>query len=102
MRNRLKVRQSFSTKIVDYLKAARPILAVGPIDVASMDHLIRYDCAIVSDNKTELEQKLRSILENPSELNRVAANAYECGRKCHNKQDIQRMLLQDLKAVCEK
>lgn len=102
LRNRLKVRQSFSTKIVDYLKAARPILAVGPKDVASMDHLIRYDCAIVSDNKTELEQKLRGILENPSELNRVAANAYECGRKCHNKQDIQRMLLQDLKAVCEK
>ena len=100
--NKLRVRQSFSTKIVDYLKAARPILAVGPREVASIDHLIRYDCAIVSDNKTELEQKLCSILENPSELNRVAANAYECGRKYHNKENIQRMLLQDLKAVCEK
>lgn len=102
LQNRLKVRQSFSTKIVDYLKSARPILAVGPKDVASIDHLIRNDCAIVADNKAELERKLRSILEDPSELNRVARNAYECGRKHHNRQDIQQMLMRDLRTICGK
>ena len=100
LKNRLTVRQSFSTKIVDYLKAARPILAVGPKDVASIDHLIRNDCAIVADNKVELERKLRSILEDSGELDRVVKNAYACGRRYHNKQDIQEMLLQDLKNVC--
>lgn len=29
LKSRLAVRQSFSTKIVDYLKMARPIFAVG-------------------------------------------------------------------------
>lgn len=98
--NKLRVRQSFSTKIVDYLKAARPILAVGPKDVASIDHLIRNDCAIAADNKAELEYKLRMVLENPAELDRVVRNAYECGRRHHNKQDIQKMLMQDLEALC--
>lgn len=102
LKNKLTVRQSFSTKIVDYLKAARPILAVGPKDVASIDHLIRNDCAIVADNRRELEEKLRAVLSNESELNRIAQNAYECGRRHHNKQDIQTMLMNDLKKVCDK
>lgn len=98
--NRLRVRHSFSTKIVDYLKAGRPILAVGPKDVASIDHLVKNDCAIVAESKVELDQKLRCALENPSELNRIVEKAYECGRKYHNKQDIRTMLLRDLKDIC--
>ena len=100
LKNRLLVRQSFSTKIVDYLKASRPILAVGPKDVASIEHLIRNNCAIVADNKEELEQKLRSVLSEPAELSRIAENAYVCGRKHHNKQDIQTMLLRNLETIC--
>ena len=46
LKNRLTVRQSFSTKIVDYLKSARPIIVVGPKNVASIDHLIRNGCAV--------------------------------------------------------
>lgn len=101
LKNRLAVRHSFSTKIVDYLKMARPILAVGPRDVASIDHLIRNDCAVVADNERELAQKLRSVLNDPAELNMLVENAYACGQKYHNKQDLQTMLQQDLKAVCE-
>lgn len=100
--NRLRVRQSFSTKIVDYLKVARPILAVGPKDVASMDYLIRNDCAVAADNKKELERKLRAFLEDPSQWNSLVGKAYACGRRYHNRQDIQEMLLRDLKEVCGK
>ena len=102
LKNRLTVRQSFSTKIVDYLKAARPILAVGPKDVASIDHLIRNDCAIVADNRQELESKLRAILDDKAMLNEIAQRGYECGRKHHNKQDIQTMLMNDLNSICSK
>lgn len=102
LKNKLTVRQSFSTKIVDYLKVARPILAVGPKDVASIEHLIRNDCATVASNRKELEDKLRAVLSNEFELNRLAQNAYECGKRHHNKQDIQTMLMNDLREVCGK
>lgn len=100
LENRLLVRQSFSTKIVDYMKAARPILAVGPKEVASMDHLVKNDCAIVAENEEELDKKLRSVLANPSELKKLVENAYACGFQYHNKQNIEEMLLQDLHGIC--
>ena len=100
--SRLRVRHSFSTKIVDYLKAARPILAVGPRNVASIDHLERNNCAIIADNKVELEQKLRSFLDSPEKMDKIIQNAYACGLKYHNKHDIQKMLQRDLEEICRK
>lgn len=102
LKSRLAVRHSLSTKIVDYLKAARPILAVGPKDVASMDHLIRNECAIVADHSKELEEKIRAILSDPAQLDAIVEKAYECGRKYHDRHTIQKMLKEDLEAVCRK
>ncbi|MBR5321472.1 MAG: hypothetical protein IKU41_06495, partial [Clostridia bacterium] len=96
-KNKLAVRQSFSTKIVDYLKMARPILAVGPKDVASIEHLIRNDCAIVADNKDELVEKLNSVLSDENKLTEIALKSYECGKKYHNKEDINNILIEDLR-----
>ena len=95
LKNRLLVRQSFSTKIVDYLAAARPILAFGPKDVASIDHLIKHDCAIVADNEDELYSNLIEVIENKNKLESLALKAYECGKKNHNKSDIDSMLIED-------
>lgn len=96
LKNRLAVRQSFSTKIIDYFKSARPILAVGPKFVASIDHLVKNDCAIVADNKDELKEKLLFYIENTDKINQLVENAYECGKKYHNKSKIEQMLKQDL------
>lgn len=98
LKSRLWVRQSFSTKIVDYLKIARPILAVGPHDVASMEHLIRNDCAIVADNKEDLINKLNEVINNNNKLTEIALKGYECGKKHHNKADYNKMLSEDLKS----
>ena len=94
---KLCVRQSFSTKIVDYLKMARPILAVGPNDVASIEHLIRNDCAIVADNKEDLINKLNEVINNNNKLTEIALKGYECGKKYHNKADYNKMLSEDLR-----
>ncbi len=99
LKNKLLVRQSFSTKIVDYLSAARPILAFGPKDVASIHHLVKNDCAIVADNRDELYDKLKNVLENPQKLNELSQLAFDCGRKNHNKEDIENMLIKDLRAL---
>lgn len=96
LKNRLLVRQSFSTKIVDYLKSARPIIAVGPKEVASIKHLIDHNCAIVASNEQELYEKLSSAIEDGQQLQDYAVNAYLCGRRNHDKKQQQEILQRDL------
>lgn len=99
LKNRLEVRQSFSTKIIDYFKTARPILAVGPKDVASIQHLINNNCAIYASNKKELVLKLKYFIDNKDELTQVVQNAYACGKRYHNKKTTQDSFIKDLKSL---
>lgn len=97
LKNRLAVRQSFSTKLVDYFKAARPILAVGPKDVASIDHLLQNNCALVADNAADFAVMLSDCLENPKRLHTLAENAFLCGKRHHDAAQMKEMLCADLK-----
>lgn len=97
LKNKLAVRQSFSTKIVDYFKEARPILAVGSHDVASVDHLIKNDCALTAETADELIVKLKSVIDNPQKLTEIALKGYECGKRHHDKTKMNQMLENDLK-----
>lgn len=99
LKNRLAVRQSFSTKIVDYLKSSRPILAVGPRSVASIKHLDEHQCAIIAESEQELLEKLTSIMDNKDELDGLVERAYACGRQCHQKQDILSIIYDDLERL---
>lgn len=99
IKNKLAVRQSFSTKIVDYFKRGRAILAVGPKDVASISHLIDNDCAIVAQTKEQIIAQLNSIIRNNKLLNEYAHKAYECGRRQHNRDDMLKMLHDDLSSL---
>lgn len=96
LKNRLVVRQSFSTKIVDYLKAARPIIAVGPKEVASIKHLLDNHCAIVASDEQELYDKMLLVCSDVQQLNRFAEQSYMCGRSHHNQEQQKNMLQQDL------
>lgn len=102
IKNKLTVRQSFSTKIVDYLAAARPILAFGPKDVASIDHFVKNDCAIVADNEEELYKALLEVIDNKGKLDELSLKAYNCGYKFHNKVDIDNMLKSDMEQLIKK
>ena len=102
LKNKLSIRQSFSTKLVDYFAAARPVLAIGPKNVASIDHLIKNACAIVADSKEELTEKLQAVLGNKEALDRLAKQAYHCGRTHHNKEITQQMLMHDIHQIGKK
>lgn len=102
LKNKLLVRQSFSTKIVDYLKSARPILAYGPKNVASIEHLVKNKCAIVADNKNELYEKLLASIDDKSKLDLLAEKGYKCGKRYHNEADINQMLKNDLNFIINK
>lgn len=95
LRSKLMVRQSFSTKIVDYFKSARPILAVGPRDVASFQHLIQNDCAIVASSEDELEKQLSEVLADTSALTAIAKKGYLCGAQYHDEAKTRAMLAED-------
>lgn len=101
MKSRLAVRQSFSTKIVDYLKAARTIIAIGPKEAASIKHLLDNNCAIVAANKQELYEKLNMLIHNEQQLHIYATRAYLCGRCFHDKNQQLTMLQEDLNRLTE-
>ncbi len=54
-------RLSFSTKIIDYLIAARPIIAIGPKEVTSMQVLKDNDMAHIAGSVSELVSILKRI-----------------------------------------
>ena len=96
-----EVHQSFSTKLVDYFKAARPILAVAPSNIASIEHLRSNNCAILAETEEELYEVLSLLISNDKELHTLAQNAYECGKKNHDKTAMKKVLEIDLRKLCE-
>ncbi len=101
LKSRLSVHQSFSTKLVDYFALGKCIFAVGRDDEASIKHLIDNDAAVVAQSADEVYNKLKELSENRDLFSYYGKMAYECGKKHHNKADMQSMLLEDLKSVCE-
>ena len=99
LKNRLLVRQSFSTKLVDYFKCARPILAVGPKTVASLSHLIENDCAMVCSSIEEVKTAIKKAVEDKNYLTKLSLKAYECGAKNHNRNVMQKEFIQDLEKI---
>ncbi|HEY9001046.1 MAG TPA: hypothetical protein VIM89_06825 [Mucilaginibacter sp.] len=80
-------RLSISTKIPEYLVAQRPIIAIGPGDIASIEYLRDNDCAhVIADlNSPELS----GIIDNSAseEYNkRLLANGWQLFLKNHEMQ----------------
>lgn len=67
---------SISTKIPEYLALAKPIIAVGPSDIASIDYLNKHNLAIICSeaNKNEWGNTLQKKLFNESILKEKIEN----------------------------
>lgn len=90
------VKYSFSTKIVDYLYAARPILAVGPKNIASIDYFLKNDCALVCSNGDEVKLNIEKLINDNQIKNELSRKAYDCGRKNHSADKIKTQTEKDL------
>ena len=99
LKNRLAVRQSFSTKLVDYFYQGKCIFAVGPKDVASIDYLMKNDAAVVATNEKEIYEKLKMLVENPDIIREYGDKAWDCGKRNHQIDKIQKMLYEDFERV---
>lgn len=90
--NKNKARLSFSTKLTDYFRAGKCILAVGPRDIAPIDYLNRNDAAIVAFDRESLKMKLRAIVDNPQCISEYGRRAYELGINNHSENEMFRVI----------
>ncbi len=98
--HRAIVRQSFSTKLVDYLHAARPLVAVGPRDVASVAYLDEHDVALCLSGPRHREDDLRALTSmfDPTVRRMLGERAYVLGRERHDGTVMQAGLLRAIGA----
>lgn len=78
------VQHSVSTKIADSLASGIPLLAYGPEEISSMQHLLRHDCALTATTGEELKSMLIRAFNEDAEVRRVAENALAVAEECHN------------------
>lgn len=94
--NAKTARLSFSTKLTDYFRSGKCIFAVGNRDVAPMEYLKEEDAALVATNYNEIYDALRKIAYSSDLIRDYAERAFLCGKKNHNKKDIQARLFEKI------
>ena len=85
-------RLSFSTKITDYLKSGKCVLAIGGEDIAPIDYFKRYDSAITATSYKEIKERLIEMSADTEIISRYAKKAYDCGRAHHDKKRVDETL----------
>ncbi len=88
LKDKYEVRLSFSTKIVDYLKTGKCIMAIGPCDVASMRYLAENNAALAINDTKKIPDILAQIAQKPSMLSEYGENAWKCGRENHSRETV--------------
>lgn len=95
-------RLSFSTKITDYFKAGKCIFAVGPEDCAPIEYLKEKDSAIVVTSYEEIQMSLKALIMSKDTIAQYSENAYKCGEKYHNAEDVDEKMYEVLSSVSSK
>lgn len=96
-----RVKHSVSTKLADSLVSGTPLLAYGPAGIASIQHLVRNDCAFVAASWGALGPELNKALLDPEERKRVAENGIRTAAEFHDQERNSRHLYEILQNVQE-
>jgi len=85
-RDRLYTRLSISTKIPQYMSAARPILAYGPAEVASCRYINDCGCGVIVSqrNFNILEASIRHLVVNVEERKQLGKKGWDTARRSHD------------------
>lgn len=84
----LSARLSFSTKITDYFRAGKCVLAIGNSDLAPIEYFKEKNAGIVCTTEQEIGEALHKILNDETIIQTYARAAYECGMNNHNGDNI--------------
>lgn len=78
------VKHSVSTKIADSLSSGTCLFAYGPQNVASIQHLIRNDCAVICNAEEDLLRILRTLFLDTSLRQKTTENALRTAYTYHD------------------
>ena len=96
-----KTRLSFSTKIVDCMQSGSCLLAVGPLETASISLLNDYKIAqiISSDHVEVIKKSILNLVKNTEIITNTAAEMYNFACKYHSVQSINKNLYLPLRIL---
>ena len=92
-----KTRLSLSTKVPEYLSAGKPILAVGPSNIGSMEYL--REVAACCNKKEEIYNNLENLLNDRSTRMELSERAYKKFQMYHDKAVIQEPFIAEVFGV---
>lgn len=101
MINKLKVRLSFSTKIVDCLDSGCAVMAICDKKQAGLAYLRRNDAAICITTPSEIGIELNNILHNPNCLISYQHKAFALGKRNHLASQISKSLREDFNRLAK-
>ena len=78
---------AFSTKIADSLASGRCFVLFAPKMLACSQYLKHFNCACVIDNPSELEERLRELINSQEEQEALIKRAALVARENHNAQN---------------
>jgi glycosyltransferase involved in cell wall biosynthesis len=90
---------SFSTKIVDYLEAGKPIFAMGWKEAASIKYLHDNGIGITANTSEEVLDRLRDLIDHTESLNEKGLKAWNFGKEKHNKNEVLKKFESDMEMV---
>ena len=88
-----KAKLSFSTKITDYLGNGKCVFAIGKDYIAPIDYFVRNDSAIVATDEAEIENKIRTLIDNPDLITEYGRKAYDCAVRNHERSMINKRFI---------
>lgn len=89
---RLMTRLSFSTKIIDCFQSGCAILAIAWSNHTGLKYLQKEDAAICVSDVNDIESTIAHIVEHPELIKEYARKAYECEKRNHRIEDVQKTL----------
>jgi len=95
LKNRLTVRMSFSTKIVDCLASGCAVMAICDEKQGGFEYLKNEDAAICISDAAKIKGKLMELVNSPTYILGYAKKARDCCRRNHDKNAITQMIKED-------
>lgn len=99
IKNRLLVRMSFSTKIVDCLSSGCAVMAICDSRQGGFVYLNSENVAFCVSNVAEIKQTLQNILANKNIVLEYSNRAKECCIRNHNVDQIETMIKCDFESL---